>query len=130
MHRGRSPLRQYSQAPHPQFGSIRTRAPTAGRFTPAPTAATMPATSPPVIWGSGVGSPGMPSRVKMSRKLSAQAWTSTRISPGPGSGRGHSRSRVSTSGPPWRCITIARMVFSTTAAELQEGWSAPANDDA
>jgi hypothetical protein len=100
MHRGRSPLRQYSQAPHPQFGSIRTRAPTAGRATPTPTAATMPATSPPVMWGSGVGSPGMPSRVKMSRKLSAQAWTSTTISPGPGSGRGHSRSSVSTSGPP------------------------------
>ena len=83
------------------------------------------------MWGSGVGSPGMPSRVKMSRKLSAQAWTSTRISPGPGSGRGHSGSSVSTSGPPWRCITIARIVFSTTTpTEPQEAWSASANDDA
>src|SRR5262245_8606230 len=106
-----SPSRQYSHRPHPQLGSSSTRVPVDGWVTPAPVSATIPATSPPVMWGSGVGSPGMPSRVKMSRKLSAHAFTVTTISPGPATGRGHSRSSVSTSGPPCWWITIARIVF-------------------
>ena len=87
-HFGTSPSRQYSQAPQPQDGFETTRSPTRGRSTPGPTDATTPATSPPVMWGSGVGSPGMPSRVKMSSGLSAQAWTRTTISPGPATGSG------------------------------------------
>ena len=88
MHFGTSPSRQYSQTPQPQEGLSTTRSPTRGDVTPGPTEATMPAMSPPVMWGSGVGSPGMPSRVKMSRGLSAHAWTRTTISPGPATGSG------------------------------------------
>src|SRR6266536_1195777 len=47
-------------------------------------------------------------------------FTATTISPGPATGRGHSRSSVSTSGPPWRWITTARMLFRSVI-----GWGSP-----
>src|ERR1700694_24193 len=66
--------------------ALTTRSPTLTRVTPEPTAATAPAASDIGITPFFTGNGDWPLMVKISRTLSAVAFTRTRTSPGPGAG--------------------------------------------
>ena len=76
--------------------------------TPAPSADTVPHTSPPETCGSARCSAGSPRRIHTSMWFSAVAETLTCTSPGPGVGTGTS-AISSTSGPPWVRNRAARI---------------------
>ncbi len=94
-----SPARQNSQVPSERPGWMRTRSPGVRPVTPAPSSSTTPDPSAPGTCGSGT--PGIPSRTKMSRWFAAAARIPTTTSPAPGRGSGQSP-YSSTSLPPWR----------------------------